>query len=168
MSTGDDLDLSEAYAVETPDDNRDLYARWASTYESGFIARHEYVYHQGVAAVFAEAAGPDDAPVLDVGCGTGLVGVALRALGVDAIDGLDLSPEMLDEARTKVDGDGSPVYGDLHVNPDHFESHGFAGRFAADVDAGRITDPDFRRVPTYASGEHAGILSVVAMFRTAG
>ena len=115
MSTGDDLDLSEAYAVETPDDNRDLYARWASTYESGFIARHEYVYHQGVAAVFAEAAGPDDAPVLDVGCGTGLVGVALRALGVDAIDGLDLSPEMLDEARTKVDGDGSPVYGDLHV-----------------------------------------------------
>ncbi len=162
--------------------------------------------------------GPDDPPVLDVGCGTGLVGVALRALGVDAIDGLDLSPEMLDEARTKVDGDGSPVYGDLHVgdltavldlpdggvasvvsagtfthghvgpgafdelyrvarpgalfaigvNPDHFESHGFAGRFAADVDAGRITDPDFRRVPTYASGEHAGILSVVAMFRTAG
>ena len=108
MSTGDDLDLSEAYAVETPDDNRDLYARWASTYESGFIARHEYVYHQGVAAVFAEAAGPDDVPVLDVGCGTGLVGVALRALGVDAIDGLDLSPEMLDEARTKVDGDGSP------------------------------------------------------------
>ena len=218
MSTGDDLDLSEAYAVETPDDNRDLYARWASTYESGFIARHEYVYHQGVAAVFAEAAGPDDVPVLDVGCGTGLVGVALRSLGVDAIDGLDLSPEMLDEARTKVDGDGSPVYGDLHVgdltavldlpdggvasvvsagtfthghvgpgafdelyrvarpgalfaigvNPDHFESHGFAGRFAADVDAGRITDPDFRRVPTYASGEHAGILSVVAMFRTAG
>lgn len=213
-----ELDLSEAYAVETPDDNRDLYGRWASTYESGFIARHDYVYHEGVAAAFAEAAGAGDEPVLDVGCGTGLVGVALRSLGVGTIDGLDLSPEMLEEARTKVDADGSPVYRDLvvgdltatldlpeggiasvvsvgtfthgHVgpdafdelyrvarpgalfaigiNPDHFESHGFAGRFADDAAAGRITGPDYRQVQTYASGEHAGILSVVALFRTAG
>ena len=38
------LDLAAAYAVETPDDSRDLYARWATTYESGFIADNGYVY----------------------------------------------------------------------------------------------------------------------------
>ena len=46
--------LADAYAVETPDDNRGLYARWASTYESGFIADNGYMYHLGVAGAFAE------------------------------------------------------------------------------------------------------------------
>ena len=109
------FDLADAYAVETPDDNRGLYARWASTYESGFIADNGYVYHLGVAGAFAEAAAVDDGPVLDVGCGTGLVGEALRSFGSWVVDGLDLSSEMLDEARAKSTGDGSPVYGDLHV-----------------------------------------------------
>ncbi|MDG2908695.1 MAG: methyltransferase domain-containing protein [Acidimicrobiales bacterium] len=213
---GKELDLEEAYAVETPDDNRDLYGRWASTYESGFATRHAYVYHERVATTFAGAAGPDDDPVLDIGCGTGLVGEALRALGGWTIDGLDLSPEMLDEARRKTAGDGSPVYHDLHVadltaplghdddtwgaivsagtfthghvgpdafdelyriartgalfvvgiNPDHFEGQGYAGRFAADADAGRITAPDYHHVPTYSLGDHVDRLSVLAVFRT--
>ena len=50
------FDLADAYAVETPDDNRGLYARWASTYESGFITANGYVYHLGVAGAFAESA----------------------------------------------------------------------------------------------------------------
>ena len=33
-----DLGLDAAYAVQTPDDNRRLYARWASTYETDFVA----------------------------------------------------------------------------------------------------------------------------------
>ena len=32
------FDLTDAYSVETPEDNVDLYARWADTYESGFVA----------------------------------------------------------------------------------------------------------------------------------
>jgi len=114
---GDDFDLADAYAVETPDDNRDLYARWAATYESGFIADNGYRYHLGVAGAFLDAVAPDDGPVLDVGCGTGLVGEVLRAdprfPGV--LDGLDISPEMLEEARTKTTADGSPVYAGLHL-----------------------------------------------------
>ena len=100
----DDFDLADAYAVETPDDNRDLYARWAATYESVFIADNGYVYHLGVVGSFVDTASDGDDPVLDVGCGTGLVGVALRATGPWAVDGLDLSTEMLGEARVKVAG----------------------------------------------------------------
>ena len=60
MNGDEDLDLNEAYAVETPDDNRNLYGRWATTYESGFATRHAYVYHERVAATFTESVGPDD------------------------------------------------------------------------------------------------------------
>ncbi len=108
------FDLTDAYAVGTPDDNRDLYARWAATYESMFVADNGYVYHLGVVGSFVDAASDGDDPVLDVGCGTGLVGVALRATGLWTVDGLDLSAEMLREAQVKVSGEGDPVYRHLH------------------------------------------------------
>ncbi len=45
---------------------------------------------------------PDrSAPLLDLGCGTGAAGVRLSALGFTAIDGVDLSPEMLAVAAAK-------------------------------------------------------------------
>lgn len=96
------LGLADAYAVRTPDDNRALYRDWAATYERDFTEARGYVYHLEVARLFASAApAPVDGPVLDVGCGTGIVGVALRELGIETIDGIDISPEMLAEAAQK-------------------------------------------------------------------
>lgn len=95
-----ELGLDEAYAVETPDDNRRLYAKWASTYESGFIETKGYQYHERVAEVFVAGERPAG-PTLDVGCGTGIVGEALRVRGVADIDGVDISVAMLAEATTK-------------------------------------------------------------------
>lgn len=40
-------------------------------------------------------------PVLDLGCGTGLVAVALHGLPVGPFTGVDISPNMLAQARTK-------------------------------------------------------------------
>ena len=40
-------------------------------------------------------------PILDFGCGTGLSGLSLKLAGFTAIDGLDLSAEMLEGARAK-------------------------------------------------------------------
>lgn len=103
----DDL-LAAAYALDSPEANRALYARWAETYESGFIVDSGYEYHEHVAAVFATHAvkpvGPGDV-VVDIGCGTGLAGHALRTHGEFVIDGLDISPEMLRQAATKRHGD---------------------------------------------------------------
>jgi|TARA_B110000438_G_scaffold303103_1_gene363162 SAM-dependent methyltransferase len=111
------IDLVDAYAVETPDDNRDLYARWAKTYESGFITDNAYRYHVGVAGAFLDAARAGDGPVMDVGCGTGLVGEALRAdlRCPEPLRGLDLSPEMIEQARSKRTVDGEVVYSDLYL-----------------------------------------------------
>ncbi len=111
------FDLTDAYSVETPEDNVDLYARWADTYESGFVADEGYVYHHGVAAVFLEHFISTSGPILDVGCGTGLVGEALYSNPSFnfRLEGLDISSEMLDHAKSKKLPSGEPIYGDLHV-----------------------------------------------------
>lgn len=89
--------VEDAYALRTPQDNVALYREWAATYEDGFAADNRYVFPQRLAELYAARAEPG-AAVLDVGAGTGLVGRALRALGVETVDGLDISPEMLVEA----------------------------------------------------------------------
>ena len=49
-----------------------------------------------------------DVCILDVGCGTGLVGEELHKHGYKNIDGVDLSAEMLNIAKAK------DIYGSLH------------------------------------------------------
>lgn len=104
--------LEAAYALETPDDNRALYREWASTYDSEFIDATGYAYARHVAEIF-DRYSDDNSPVLDIGCGTGGVGVALRALGRRPVDGIDISAEMMGVAATKTTDDGDPVYRSL-------------------------------------------------------
>ncbi len=106
---GQPIGLSEAYSVESPDDNRALYAKWADTYESDFTVPRRYIYPRAAAELLSEGF-RGSGPVLDVGCGTGLVGEHLRDLGVAVVDGIDISLEMLAKARAKTAADGSPVY----------------------------------------------------------
>ncbi|SMX41531.1 class I SAM-dependent DNA methyltransferase [Octadecabacter ascidiaceicola] len=95
----DEPDLKSAYALNTPDDAKRLYAAWAETYDSDFGEAQGYLSPREVVRVFAQAGG--QGPVLDVGAGTGLVGEGLAAAGVGPIDALDLSDEMLTVARSK-------------------------------------------------------------------
>lgn len=125
--------LDEAYGVESPDDNRELYRRWADTYESGFIEPRGYVYHEGVVQQFLASGGAG--PVLDVGCGTGIVGQALRAAGTAPVDGVDISPEMLAKAGEKRTDDGDTVYREL-------------------------IEADLTQQTSIAAGTYAGIVSV--------
>jgi len=57
----------------------------------GLIRRH----------VIDFAAVANTGPVLDLGCGTGLVALALSDLALGPFTGIDLSPRMLDQARGK-------------------------------------------------------------------
>jgi len=90
-------DLEAAYSLETPDDNRRLYRDWAQTYDSDFAERSGYRSARLTAQAYLEAGGTW--PLLDAGCGTGLVAESLPAGAV--IDGIDISPEMLEVARSK-------------------------------------------------------------------
>jgi hypothetical protein len=103
----DDL-LTAAYALDGPDANRALYARWADTYESGFIAHSKYVYREEVVRVFADygrdQVGQTEA-IADIGCGTRLAGAALRRLR--AVNWWYSSIQTGDGPRTASDGDAS-------------------------------------------------------------
>lgn len=102
--------LEDAYGVKTPADNLRLYAKWASTYEEDFVAANGYVLHRRVAEALALHLTDCDAAILDVGCGTGVGGLALMEHGFATIDGVDLSAAMLEVARRKRTKGGSPVY----------------------------------------------------------
>lgn len=99
MTGTDDTGLSAAYALNTPDDSRRLYARWADSYDDGFATAMDYLLPGHVARAYAAAGG--GGPVLDIGAGTGLVGLHLAAAGIGPRDGTDISPEMLARAAEK-------------------------------------------------------------------
>ena len=107
------ISVDDAYALETPDDNLNLYKKWAGTYDTDFAEAEGYVLHLRVSALLLQQKSLIKGPVLDVGCGTGLVGQALREGGLDVIDGIDISPEMLSEAGKRNTADGEPVYRNL-------------------------------------------------------
>ena len=94
-----DPDLEGAYALTSLEETKRLYAAWAETYDTGFGQAQGYLLPREVVRVCVELG--VQGPVLDVGAGTGLVGEGLGAAGIDPVDGLDLSPEMLGVARSK-------------------------------------------------------------------
>ncbi len=93
----DKPDLERAYALETTEDNKRFYRDWAETYDAVFVAETSYQLPDLVAQTFVDQGG--GWPVLDAGCGTGVLGERLPRGAV--IDGVDLSAEMLDVAQSK-------------------------------------------------------------------
>jgi SAM-dependent methyltransferase len=93
--------LKRAYGLETSDEARALYRDWASTYDAHLENGLLYRAPQRIAETLAEVVEDSAALILDVGCGTGLVGDYLDHLGFHMIDGLDFSPEMLMVAGEK-------------------------------------------------------------------
>lgn len=98
--------LDAAYAVASADDAKLLYDDWAAGYAAE-MAENGYAAPARTAAALATFATDLTAPVLDLGCGGGLSGAALREAGFSAIDGADFSPRMLEEAARR------DVYRDL-------------------------------------------------------
>lgn len=122
--------LEKVYAAAGPEDLAEAYALWAADYDretlalgyclpfviTGFIARHV----------------PDpQAPLLDAGCGTGLTGPYLAALGYRHVDGLDMAPEMLSLAGAR------GTYRDLRQgtlgDALPFEDHAYGAVFSTGV-----------------------------------
>jgi predicted TPR repeat methyltransferase len=91
-------------AYEMAYDERDEvskhYADWAKSYDAD-TADYGYVGPASAVQELAKHLEDRQASVLDIGCGTGLVGVALAEMGFSCIDGTDLSEEMIEVCRGK-------------------------------------------------------------------
>lgn len=102
--------LHAAYELDTIDETRAFYDQWAATYDAE-IAENGYETPKRCAAALGSVVPDLGASVLDLGCGTGLSGLALRQAGFTTIDGCDLSQGMLARAAQR---DG--LYRDLWLS----------------------------------------------------
>ena len=91
--------LDKVYA-NTSDDTRDLYAQWSTSYDQE-VGENGYATPARAAKALAGHVTDLRIPVLDYGCGTGLSGVALRAVGFSTLHGIDVSKEMVAIADNK-------------------------------------------------------------------
>jgi SAM-dependent methyltransferase len=76
---------------------RDGYAQWAASYEQTIKDDMDRVLLERISTI----AWPSIARAADLGCGTGRTGAWLASHGVRSIDGIDGSPEMLEQARAR-------------------------------------------------------------------
>ena len=89
--------LGTAYNLETGDETLAHYKRWAATYDQEVGVDNGYAQPARCAAAL-DGVADRSGSVLDVGCGTGLSGIALRDVGFADLDGCDFSPPMLERA----------------------------------------------------------------------
>jgi predicted TPR repeat methyltransferase len=92
--------LDTVYSLDSPEAAAEFYGRWADEYENELTASG-YVTPLRCAAALAAHASLPWAPLIELGCGTGMGGLALREAGFECIDGVDISPEMLAKAEAK-------------------------------------------------------------------
>ncbi|MBX3579203.1 MAG: methyltransferase domain-containing protein [Rhizobiaceae bacterium] len=82
------------YEATTPAELQAAYADWAAHYDRETMALG-YCLPFVVTSWLARYVPRGEGPLLDAGCGTGLSGPIVRALGYDRLEGLDMSPDML-------------------------------------------------------------------------
>ncbi|MBP2290622.1 tetratricopeptide repeat protein [Azospirillum rugosum] len=93
LEAGEGADLSAAYV-------RALFDRYADRFDQDLVGKLGYAAPELLRRAVDRLGGGSGLRVLDLGCGTGLAGVAFRPLA-SHLAGVDLSPRMVDKARAR-------------------------------------------------------------------
>jgi len=94
----DNLDLTHS---RNDEDLQDVYKEWASAYDYDNDHLLGTVSQPLSVQIFQEYMKDKSLRIIDVGCGTGLVGVELEKSGFTNFDGIDISQEMIDIAKQR-------------------------------------------------------------------
>jgi len=129
---------------------RAVFDQYAERFDDALSNRLDYRAPELLAQALKPHLGPKPAAILDLGCGTGLAGRALRPLA-DRLEGIDLSPRMIERAQAL------NLYDRLSVG-DLLEGWLDIGSFDAVVAADVLVyvgdlDPVLRRVATWLRKE---------------
>ncbi|MGI9462878.1 MAG: class I SAM-dependent DNA methyltransferase [Aestuariivirgaceae bacterium] len=134
--------VDEARALGSTDETRALYRDWAAGYDRDIAGELEFTSGRDIAELMAQHVGDRSSSIIDLGCGTGLVGAELKRIGFAQLVGLDLSPEMLKVARSKaiyrelIEAD---LLQPLEIGDATYDAAISAGTFTSGhVDAGRL------------------------------
>ncbi len=93
--------LKRAHNVRTIAETREFYSDWAETYDAELTGDNDYIQPRRSAEMLSRFLPVRGAAILDIGCGTGLVGAVLAETGYRTLDGCDLTPGMLEKARER-------------------------------------------------------------------
>ena len=97
---GDNPFFTRVYKSQTNQEVLAIYDDWAEEYDETVLS-HGYITPQRCAAALAGLAPDLTAPVLDIGCGTGISGMALEAAGFTHVTGSEVNAAMLEKARAR-------------------------------------------------------------------
>ncbi len=92
------LDISK---VQNEDDLMSVYHQWAPNYDNDNDNLLGTVSQPIAVQIFQQYAKNKDIKIIDVGCGTGLVGKELKKAGFDNFDGIDISQKMVESAKQR-------------------------------------------------------------------
>ena len=104
----DNLDLSKSkkvdsllgvYKSQNEDELIGAYKDWALLYDKDNDDLLGTVSQPNSVKIFHEYLKDSKLKIIDIGCGTGLVGLELKNLGFSNYDGIDISQEMIDIAQ---------------------------------------------------------------------
>lgn len=85
---------------KSPREAEEEYDRISGSYDSD-LKNKGYKAPKDAAQILASSIPPNGEPILDAGCGTGLVGLYLKNQGFTKITGVDISANCLGEAKKK-------------------------------------------------------------------
>ena len=121
------LDLAHSHNDE---DLQDVYKEWASAYDHDNDNLLGTVSQPLSVQIFQEYIKDKSVRIIDVGCGTGLVGVELENCDFTNFDGIDISQEMIDIAKHR--GYSKLFIGSLN-NSLPFENNEYSAAFCVGV-----------------------------------
>jgi predicted TPR repeat methyltransferase len=93
--------VNQAYSLDDDDKMVDFYRNWADDYDHQMLDELGYTSPITIARLLDEYLPEKNARIFDIGCGTGLTCVFLHQQGYRALDGIDLSPDMVRVAENR-------------------------------------------------------------------
>lgn len=97
---GDNPFFKRVYQSHTPEEVMAVYDDWADEYDETVLS-HGYVTPKRCAEALARLEQDSTVPILDIGCGTGISGLALKSAGFTEVTGSEVNARMLEKARAR-------------------------------------------------------------------
>ncbi len=165
MKTPNDFNIQTVYSYSGPDDLKNYYNDWAHQYED-YTNQVNYILPQKVAEIFSLYSPKKESNVLDIGCGTGLLGIYLAKINLGLwIEGIDISRSMAQIALSKTRSNFKPVYNwlvieDFKTNKLLLENYYDAITSAGTFTSGHLDSSDLIKSLLYLKKDGIAILSI--------
>lgn len=139
MKTPDDFNVKSVYSYKSSEDLKRYYNDWANGYDQ-YAQDVSYILGDHIAQIASNEMPDDTVAVLDIGCGTGIVGESLSMYRPKClIDGVDISIEMINLAKLKKKFNHLPCYHEFYCEDLTIQNQSIQKKYDFIVSAGTFT-----------------------------